>query len=356
MKNILMSLLSISAILGFSQELKFVDAQRLLIEGTSISAAEKGTPYDRLPASYRDKVRPPIWGLSRNTAGIAVRFITNSPNISVKWTLLNDFNMNHMAETGIKGIDLYTKNGEDWQYVNTGRPNGLENEKLFKISRDPGYYEYRVYLPLYDGVTKMEIGIDQNAEIRKPDPYSNKPIVFYGTSITQGGCASRTGMVHTSIISRKLDRDCINLGFSGNGIMELPIGEIMAKTDAEFYVIECLPNMTIEHIENNTVPLANYLKEQRPNTPIVFMKQFLYETSFYDSNISDLITQKNKTIEAQFEKLKASGMKDIYLLDVKEALGTDHEGTVDGVHFTDLGFSRYADFLINELKNVGLVE
>ncbi|HQS04771.1 MAG TPA: SGNH/GDSL hydrolase N-terminal domain-containing protein, partial [Daejeonella sp.] len=131
-----------------------------LIEGTGVAESEKESPYDRLPASYKDKVRKPVWDLSKNSAGISLRFNSNSSSVKVKWALLNDTKMNHMAETGIKGVDLYCKVNGVWTYVNTGRPTAKENEASLISGLSPGEREYKLYLPLYDGTTKVEIGIE----------------------------------------------------------------------------------------------------------------------------------------------------------------------------------------------------
>ena len=208
------------------------------MEGTLIPESLKENRYDRLPISYKDIVRKPVWDLSKSSAGMSIRFISNSKSINVKWEVLNDFKMNHMAETGIKGIDLYFKNKGYWQYINTGRPVGIINESSLIDNMTKKMREFKIFLPLYDGIENIEVGIDSNSIIQKPTENDKKPIIFYGTSITQGGCASRPGMAHTNIISRKLDIECINFGFSGNGGMEQPIAKLISELDPLVYVIE----------------------------------------------------------------------------------------------------------------------
>ena len=168
-----------------AENITYYDQQFFLIEGTPFAASVKENIYDRLPLSYKDKVRVPVWNLSKASAGISVRFFSNSTSIRVRWELLNDRKMNHMAETGIKGIDLYFKNGDNWQYLNTARPSGKTNDFLLIENMSAERREYRMYLPLYDGVTKLEVGIDNLSSIEKPVIVYQKPIVFYGTSITQ---------------------------------------------------------------------------------------------------------------------------------------------------------------------------
>ena len=269
--------------------------------------------------------------------------------------MLNDRKMNHMAETGIKGVDLYARVGNYWQFVNTGRPTVVKNEALIIENMTPVMREYRLFLPLYDGVSALEIGIDSLSKIIQPRKHKTKPIVFYGTSITQGGCASRPGMAYTNIISRKLDTDCINFGFSGNGRMEMPLVELISEIDAAFYVIDCIPNMTADQIHENTKPLIETIRKKRPNTPIVFIEQMIYEKAFFDSTVFQLITQKNSALKSEVTISIESGLTNIFYIDNQSPLGGDHEATVDGIHFTDLGFMRFADFLIEKFKQFRII-
>ncbi len=341
---------------SFSQELSFYGADYFLVEGTAIADSLKESAYDRLPKSYQSLVREPVWDLSKCSAGLSIRFMSNSSSIGVKWTVLFDRSMNHMAATGIKGIDLYFKNDGKWQYLNTARPTGKENNAVIISNMPQTMREYKMYLPLYDGIEALEVGIDSNSIIQKPGATDRKSIVFYGTSITQGGCASRPGMAHTNIISRKLKLDCINLGFSGNGKMEAPIVELIAGFDPLFYVIECLPNMKPEEVSKNTFPLAKTIREKHASTPIVFVENFIYTHSFLDQELNGLIKRKNAALKKEYQKMLDNGLQNIYYIESDNAFGTDLEGTVDGVHFTDLGFLNYADFLIEKFHELGLVQ
>ena len=345
--------------LTISQELKnvtYFGEDSFILEGTGIPDSLKENRYDRLPLSYKEIVREPVWELSKNSAGMSIRFYSNSTSLSVKWTVLNDFKMNHMAETGIKGIDLYFNNEGNWQYLNTARPTGVVNESKLIKNMSNEMREFKMFLPLYDGLVNIEVGIDSNSVIKKPLKNNSKPIVFYGTSITQGGCASRPGMAHTNIISRKLDIDCINFGFSGNGRMEQPIAKVISELDPAFYVIECLPNMmSTEQIMNRTIPLVKTIREKRPETPIVLVENFIYEPSVLDEEMGENINKFNAALKTEYTKMIEGGFENIYYVETENATGDDHEGTVDGVHFTDLGFIRYADFLIDKFVQFELI-
>ncbi|SOE20119.1 N-terminus of Esterase_SGNH_hydro-type [Spirosomataceae bacterium TFI 002] len=357
-KALLTLLIIISPILSISQELvtpSYFGKDYFILEGTDIADSLKESPYDRLPKAYKEKVRKAVWDLSKASAGMSIRFYSNSTSISVKWTVLNDNKMNHMAETGIKGIDLYFNNAGNWQYLNTARPQGIESESLLINNMEGEMREFKMYLPLYDGLVNIEVGIDANSVIKKPLKNTRKPIIFYGTSITQGGCASRPGMAHTNIISRKLNTDCINFGFSGNGRMEEPIAKLISESDPAFYVIECLPNMTAEQVTERTIPLVKIIREQHPETPIVLVENFIYTQSILNKEMDEKITNLNTALMTEYTKMMEGGMEHVYYVDSKNATGDDHEGTVDGVHFTDLGFIRYADFLIEKFREFGLV-
>jgi hypothetical protein len=377
MKYFLLFIISGFSVLTFSQEkestkdinISYFGREHFLIEGTAIADSLKESPYDRLPISYKEKVREPVWDLSKASVGITVRFHSNSTSINLKWTVLNDLDMPHMAATGIKGIDLYTKYNNKWRYVTTaGALVGLKTYQNKSIPADsineyeliknmsPDFREYKLFLPLYDGVTKLEIGIDNNALINKASPNPVKPIVFYGTSITQGGCASRPGMAHTNIISRKLDVDCINYGFSGNGRMEMPIVVLISDIDASFYVIECLQNMDSEQVRERVRPLVDMIRTKHPLTPIVLVENMMYTTAFLDQTIETTLIQENEALKNEFDKIIKRGTPNIfYIKDNKDFL-SDNEGTVDGVHLTDLGFLRYADYLIENFKKNSLIK
>ncbi len=336
------------------QAVKYYDHKHFHVEGTAFNYSVKENLYDRLPASYKSKVREAVWNLSKHSAGISVRFFSNTTSVRVRWELLNDMKMNHMAETGIKGIDLYFKNGKSWQYVNTARPDGKFNEFLLVDNMTPEKREFRMYLPLYDGVISLEVGIDTLSFIEKPSGDNGKPVVFYGTSITQGGCASRPGMVHSSIISRKLGVDCINFGFSGNGRMEQPVAELISGIDALLYVIECTENMSSDQIRTNTRPLVETIRLKHPATPVIIVDNLLYEKASLDDTTLLAVKEKNKVLKEVYQHMLDTGFSNLYFIEKEGALGTDHEGTVDGVHFTDLGFMRYSDFLIGKFRQFNM--
>ena len=335
--------------------IKYYGEESFLLEGTFIHDSLKENRYDRLPASYKEIVREPVWDLSKHSSGLSIRFLSNSSVITAKWEVLNNFSMDHMPDTGIKGVDLYFKDNDEWQYINTGVPVGFNNE--YKLVENMGneLREYKVFLPLYDGIKNIEIGVDSLSYVKRPMSNEKKPIVFYGTSITQGACASRPGMAHTNIISRQLDRDVINFGFSGNGRMEEPIANLISDSNPIFYVIECMPNMyPPDLVSSNTIPLIDTIRAKDSDTPIILVDLFTSPITALDKNAIRGTIEMNNALKTQYDKMINNGYNNIIYLETQSALGNDFEGTVDAVHFTDLGFIRYSDFLVKKFEELEL--
>lgn len=311
------------------------------------------TRYERLPESLQNVSRKPLWELGRNSAGLAVRFRSNSTCIAAKWEVRNNASMNHMTPTGIKGLDLYCLQDGKWIFAGSGRPQGKINKATIVKNMLPEEREYLLYLSLYDGVTSLAIGVDSLSEIGRPVvnlPVREKPVVFYGTSILQGGCASRPGMAHTNILERRLNRECINLGFSGNALLDLEIADVIAGVDASIFVLDFVPNATVEQMKERTDKFYTIIRSKHPDTPILFVEDPIFTHSPFDTRIAKEVKDKNETLAAFFHSLKQRGEKNIYFLSSKDIIGHDGEATVDGIHFTDLGFMRYAEILYPVLK------
>lgn len=325
--------------------------------------------YTRLPADIENTVRKAVWDLGQNSAGIAVRFRTNSKCIGAEWKLLNNFGMAHMAATGVKGLDLYALYEGEWRFVGTAQPNGKNSRNVFIRRMDGSAREYLMYLPLYDGVVDLKIGIDSNAVIELPKvddllplhgqsaDKKDLPIVFYGTSVTQGGCATRPGMAYPAILERALHKETINLGFSGNGRMDKIMAQKIATIPASAYVIDCLANCTYQIVKDSTEYFIRTIAEANPDTPIYMVSNYCYPYQDFDAQFQEDAAKENALWQEFCNKLRKEGYKNIRYIDAysngnmkKSSIGPDHEGTVDGVHMTDLGFLRFAGFLKKLLK------
>jgi lysophospholipase L1-like esterase len=307
-------------------------------------------PFSRLPIRVEDLVREPVWELAQHTAGISVRFVTDSPRVAVRWPLLSEsLAMDHMPATGVSGLDLYLRDGERWRWAAVGRARKAPTNESDLISEaPPETREYLLYLPLYNGLESLEIGVTPGSEIAAAAPWPEerrRPLCFYGTSITQGGCASRPGMAYPAILGRRLARPTVNLGFSGNGRMDPELADLLGEIDAEVYVLDCGGNMTTEWITERTVPFIRALREARPDTPIVLIETVEYQDAWHLTSRRESIDASNSATRAAHAELVAEGVTGIHLVACADFLGDDSEATVDGVHFTDLGFQRMSDAL-----------
>jgi len=196
--------------------------------------------------------------------------------------------------------------------------------------------------------------VNTSAEITLPrENYliAKKPVVYYGSSIAQGGCASRPGMAFTNILERSMDRCFINMGFSGSGTFDIPVGEAMSEIDAALYVIDCNPNTKTELIYERAVELVKFLKQKRPDVPVLLVEDFYCVNGLGDPKKSN--TEKNRVeLRRAFKMLKESGQKDIYYKKGDGMIGDDYEGTVDGQHPNDLGMMRMAEALEPAIKKI----
>lgn len=336
-----------------ADSLKYYHAAEFQIIGRGFDDTQ--TPFERLPAGLEGKTRTPVWDLSKNCAGLAVRFRTNSPVIAVKWEVTGDVTMNHFAPTGIKGLDLYGLQEGKWRFVNTARPVKKVTSSIIIDNRLEEESEFMLYLPLYDGLSSLEIGVKSTALISSPladSPHRNKPVVFYGTSITQGGCASRPGMAYPAQLSRMLDRQTINLGFSGNGQLDYEIAEAMAGIDASCFVIDCLPNVTVAQMNEKYIRFLEILRAGKPDTPILLVDNILFPHIFFDLSVKKKVEEKNRLLQQIFKEMKKRGDRHLYYVEADGLIGSDGEGTVDGVHLTDLGFQRISENLFPVIRKL----
>lgn len=336
-----------------TDSLKYINATNFELIGKGFTDTEN--IYDRLPASLNGKTRPAVWWLSKNCSGLAIRFRTNSSIIAAKWEVTGDVVMNHFAPSGIKGLDLYgLKNGK-WQFVNSARPSGKTTMATI-IEHMPGEdMEYMLYLPLYDGLVNLEIGVSVTATIGLPtidSPKAEKPVVFYGTSITQGGCASRAGMAYPNQLSRMLDRQIVNLGFSGNGQLDLEIAEVMADIDASCFVMDCLPNVTVAQMNEKYAQFLEIIRKKKPDVPILLVETILFPHMYFDQTMFLLLHQKNEVLKGIYAHQKKKKDKNIYYIKADKLIGNDFEATVDGIHLTDLGSFRISESLYPRIRKI----
>lgn len=322
------------------------DVSNWEIEGRAYQDTAK--PFDRFPAKAEPSLRKAVWDLSRHSAGMVSRFATDSPVVKVRYQLSSSrLALNHMPATGVSGVDLYAESelgGLKW--VSVSRPtkttveatlaNGIDSLTESKLR------EFALYFPLYNGVEKLELGVLKSSEL-KPRLARKKPIVFYGTSIMHGACASRPGMSISSILGRRLDCPVVNLGFSGNGKMELPVADLIGELDPSVIAIDCLPNMNGKLVSERAVPFVDRLRKYHPQIPVLLVEDRAMTNSGFYQRSRDFHQQNRASLKSAYQALLAAGEKNIYYLGGQTLLGSDGEGATDGSHPSDLGMVRYAD-------------
>lgn len=345
------------------QPWRYVDARelRLINRGFPDQCAN---PYARVPQYLADSVRPTLYERSQCSAGVAARFATDSRRIAVSYDLLFNADMIHMPGTGIRGMDLYICEGDTaWRHLNCIRPYSAKDslgnptrhvEQTLVQNLDGEMHEYMLYFPLYDGVTAAAVKIDSSATITAGCPGMINPagrIVAYGTSIMQGGCASRPGMASTNIISRELNREVINIGISGEGKMDFCMARALATIpDVDLFLIDPVPNCTLDMCDSLTYDFVNIIRRARPEAAVVMVEGPIYPYARHDRFWGKYLPEKNEAFRRGYERLKAERPEGLYYVGSDGLDGAEDDGTVDGIHLTDLGFRHYADKLLPVLR------
>lgn len=319
-----------------------------LVHGDSVT-------YCRLPQSLNGKIRDDLAALGRNTAGMYIRFASNASAIGASYKT-GAFNMDHMTPTGVHGLDLYTLDDDGhWTTLGSGRPGIRDTHPRMVIiqNMEPRMREYMLYLPLYDRCDSLYIGTDSAATVIFPhidSPRKDDYIVMYGTSILQGGCASRPGMVFTSILGRMLDRQVMNLGFSGNGRLDPEIADLIACSDPSLVVIDVCPNVRdAAMLEERLTPFIATIRRRHPVLPILVVGSPMFPVARFDKKTYNDLRSKNIYLERFFS---VNTDPNLHYFPGENVIGNDYECTVDNYHFTDLGFQHYAEKLYPVIKRL----
>ena len=308
-----------------------------------------GERYVRMPEEISKTVSNAVHMLSKNTAGGRVRFRTNSPYIAIHRKGEMGL-MPHMPSTGSEGFDLYFGT----RYIKTFIPPATLNADGYESIIEYGGSEMRevtINFPLYSNVRELYIGLDENAVVEAPTAYKiEKPVVFYGSSITQGGCASRPGTCYQAYVTRQFDCDHINLGFSGNAKAEVEMAEYVAGLDMSTFVYDYDHNApTLSHLIETHERMYKIVREKHPEIPIIMMSR---PKLYLDAEEEQRVDFIKKTLD----NAKAAGDKNIYFIDGRDLCKyCGNEGTVDGCHPTDFGFASMGMVLCEFIEENGLL-
>ena len=327
----------------------YTNAEELTVVGKAIHTENT---YQRVDTAKYPSLPAHVKQLLTNSTGIAICFRTNSSAISAKWCVTDSKPYPNLTAIANKGLDLYIKNGDKWQPAGVGRPSTLCNDDILVDDMNASEKECLLYLPLYDAVSKLEIGIDAKAQISAaPDPFRKK-ILIYGSSIVQGAGASRSGFAYPAQLSRQTGLNFINLGLSGSAKMEPAAVDMIASIEADGYVLDCVPNTTPAQIKERTAYLIQTIRQHHPRAPIIVMQSITREQGFWDQKLGSSVKNQNINIQNEVLALLKNGFKDLYFITSDQLLGNDHEGSIDGTHPNDLGYYRMSQILLPQFLTI----
>lgn len=329
------------------------------IHGQAFSSSLRANIWHRLPLDFKDRVTEKLWKFACHSAGESIVFTTDSRNISVRYTVAGPHAMHHMPATGVSGVDMYTTDCNGNQVWLAARAS-FKDSVLFDYSPVDmvnGCTEgqrYTLYLPLYNEILDMEIGIDEGAFLRFEKPDGRLPVVAYGSSICQGACASRPGMSWSNILQRNINHPVINLGFSGSAYLEKEVINLISQIDAEVYIIDAMPNaynIRGEALRDTIVNAISFLRARRPDTPILIADHLGYPHSGTSKHYRESQEHAWKMLAEAMEILKTKGVTGLYFLSTAE-IGMPADATVEAIHPSDWGMAVYAKAYMRKLREI----
>lgn len=350
----LMLLLTVNQMVAQTRWHDPMDEAAPVIQGRWWSA-EIGKSYNRLPDRAKSLVRDKVWSLSTNTAGEFIEFYTDAPEITIELLTGGGKSLPNLLPIAKSGVDLYRMESDGrlhycacpgnfgfgsaaadttrFHYTGLSYPDGSDNG-----------LKYRLFLPLYNDVQWLSVGVPKGSSFTFVEAKEESPVVIYGTSITQGASASRPGMAWTNIIQRRTGLPIVNLGFSGNGLMEKELFELMAEIPARMFVIDCIANLEggASKVIRERLTAGVKLLRSVSDAPILLAetagRMYSHTSDRSDKNVD----VANAELRSTYEALCAEGIAGLYYLS-KEEIGLDEDAQTDGVHASDLGMVQYAD-------------
>ena len=355
------------------RQVHFLDAASapFALEGLPFGTrTDDGAPFCRLPDELMEALAcenadavPAIRELRRHTAGAAIRFRARSASIAIRYSTRCSYDMNHMTRCGSAGFDLFRRLPGDLDYrfmgsVQINRPEGPERrasgEQLIKVAfgvETDAECDYLLNLPLYGGVEKIELGFAPGALLLPPRPHRiPKPVCFYGSSITQGGCASRPGNCYSSHLCRAVDAEQVNLGFSGNAKGEECMAKLIATLDLSCFVLDYDHNApSPEHLRKTYATFFRTIRKAHPDLPVILVSRPDSDNCGDDPSSN---RRRREVIRQTYLDALAQGDRKVWFVDGRTLFGTtDRDAcTVDGCHPNDLGFYRMFQAILPHLQ------
>lgn len=311
-----------------------------------------GGEFHRVDTGLYNTMPQGVKQLYTHTPGIYVHFKTDSRSIAVKWVTSPAKSYNNLAAIAFEGLDLYIKRDGKWVYAGVGRPSTKDTtESTLVTEMAVGEKECLLYLPLYDTVNELSIGVDSAANFSiHPSPFEVK-VPIYGTSIVHGASASRPGLAYPARMSRLLGVDFFNFGISGSAKMEPSVAHMLANREMDALIVDCIPNCSPDQVRERTADFIRVIRAKHPNIPILTLEGAFFESGNFNEKIAADMNLRNERFREEISKLQTNDPH-LYLLSAEGLMGDDHEGTIDGTHPNDLGFDRMLQKILPFTKNI----
>lgn len=345
---VLLPLLAASA--AFAQvkaPVRYVDASTLTVIGKTMPTPR---PFQRVDTA-RYELWQPVKSYSLFSTGLAVVFRTDSRNIRARWKTGGAGLGHNMTAIARKGLDLYIARDGEWVYAGFGWPKGDDHESALVENMAEGEKECLLYLPLWDKVLSLELGVDEGSVIEAaPNPFRHR-IVVLGSSVTHGAAAGRSGMTYTARLAREMGLDFLNLGFSGQCKLQPEFARMLAEMEADAFVFDAFSNPSASQIEERLDAFVATIRRAHPVTPLIFIQTEVRETGNFNLRARQFEADKRAAAERGVRRLMKDD-RNIYFIDSRGMIGDDHQGTVDGSHPSDEGFGRMVRHLEPPLRRI----
>ena len=331
---------------------RWYDGIDLPMEGRGFAPERLDTPYQRLPSDVLPRVTKEVRELQADTAGLCFRFRTASRRLRIFWKTTAPVRQSwNLASSGADGVDVYQETPQGWRFVLPPfQPKPKDEGAEYVWDIQPGLTTM-VYLPTYNGIAEFRVGVDPGCSVEAAPPHRSgieKPVVFYGTSITQGASASHPGGCWVAQAARKADVEAVNLGFSGAGKMEDALLDCLADIDASLYILDTVSNMSPALMAERMEAFVRGLAARRPGVPILLTANAWVmgtEARRRDAFVRDLVATLKNEDPDRWATLHFAG-------DDASALAPDADGTVDGIHLNDLGMKRAGEYFGNIVRDI----
>ena len=325
---------------------KYVDASTLTFIN---KVQDDGMAFKRLNAEQFSAPK----SLENSSTGIAIVFRTDSRFIEARWTTLSNKLGNNMTPIFHSGLDLYIRENGEWIFAGVGRPKLNSNEHKFVMVNKmaEGMKECMLYLPMFNCISKLEIGVSQNATIEAmPSPFKHK-IIFVGSSITHGASAARPGAAYVARMGRALNAETPNVGLSGRCKLDDYFANIICESKADAYILDTFSNSTAQQIDERLYNFVKRITEAHPGKPMIFLQTIKRDTGTFNLGSRKRNDDQRKAAERGMARV-CKDFKDVYFINPGFILGDDHEGSTDGTHLNDLGVQRPLDNTLPKIKKI----